>query len=332
LNLLGSLTERAYIENVATQYSRACRLNLLQNYCEVYTPWFYHEITLPYGTAPNTHWETKLRLKIKDEAVNLAESLYEWRQTAEMFHDAYVGAKDAWDIYRGRIKNLGKRRRLTTKDIASADLITSFGLMPLLSGVHDSYWALQERIANPLFRRFEVRAWNMTESTGGKGTNNFYPAANTAPYGVKWFRRQKAVVYVWFDVAPGGFTMGNPIELAWELIPFSWLVDGLIQVGDYLSSLDALTHVSSVVGTLSTKDRKTGWWEATASTAYNYRRGGSQAITGYQRQVITRIPYGYPAARPPKTWNKLIHAVSALRIMNDRSPYQGLKGWVPLPL
>jgi len=250
-----------------------------------------------------------------------------------MFHAAYVGAKDAWDIYRGRIKNLGKRRRLTTKDIASADLISSFGLMPLLSDVHDSYWALQERISNPLFRRFEVRAWNMAETSGLKGvkTGNF-TSTNAAPYRVRWFRRQKAVVYVWFDVTPGGFTMGNPIELAWEVIPFSWLIDGLIQVGDYLSSLDALTHVSSLVGTLSTKDRKTGWYEAVAAASYNRKRNGSESITSYKRDVITNIPYGYPAARPTQTWNKVIHAVSALRLMNRGSPYQGLKGWVPLPL
>lgn len=221
---------------------------------------------------------------------------------------------------------------MTTKDVASADLISSFGIMPLLSGVHDSYWALQERIANPLFRRFEVRAWNEKEATGGLGSNDRYPVLNSAPYSIKWFRRQKAVVYVWFNVAPGGFTMGNPIELAWELIPFSWLIDGLIQVGDYLSSLDALTHVSSLYGTLSTKDRKTGRFEATASTAYTYKRPGSYSETAYQRQVISSIPYGYPSARPPKTWNKIIHAVSALRIMNGGSDYQGLKGWVPLPL
>jgi len=43
----------------------------------------------------------------------------------------------------------------------------------------------------------------------------------------------------------------NPINLAWELIPYSFVVDWFIPVGDYLSSLDAFLGKSFVSGTVS---------------------------------------------------------------------------------
>jgi len=38
----------------------------------------------------------------------------------------------------------------------------------------------------------------------------------------------------------------NPINLAWELIPYSFVIDWLIPVGKFLESLDALVGVSNL--------------------------------------------------------------------------------------
>lgn len=38
---------------------------------------------------------------------------------------------------------------------------------------------------------------------------------------------------------PGRFGLLNPLEVIWELVPFSFVADWFLPIGDYLSALDA---------------------------------------------------------------------------------------------
>lgn len=66
---------------------------------------------------------------------------------------------------------------------------------------------------------------------------------------------QKLVWY--FEVSPenlpGRFGLVNPVEVAWELVPFSFVADWFLPIGDYLSSLDAPTRFLHRGGSYGTK-------------------------------------------------------------------------------
>ncbi len=48
---------------------------------------------------------------------------------------------------------------------------------------------------------------------------------------------------------PGLFGLLNPLEVAWELVPFSFVADWFLPIGNYLSTLDAPLRFSHVGGT-----------------------------------------------------------------------------------
>jgi hypothetical protein len=45
--------------------------------------------------------------------------------------------------------------------------------------------------------------------------------------------------------------VGNPLEWAWERVPFSFVVDWIIPVGSYIASLSVLQNVERIVGSVS---------------------------------------------------------------------------------
>lgn len=299
----------------------------------VQTTWLYTRNqgsptgTMPAGT-PNTNWETKARLQIKDRSVNLAENLFEFRSTAGMFYSAGKAVVDAWRTWKGRKR---WRKMLRPCDVAASELVYSFGINPLIGTLHDSYYALQEKLADPLTIRIaggasaELKGEIPNGYVGGNSGSTYLSGRDKA----SWYRRQRYVIYVTFneDQLPSPFTMGNPIELAWELVPYSWLVDGL-NVGDVLSSLDALKGVKEMRGTLTTRDRKLSLGYGVPGDFYHLVKPGVYTETAYQRDLITTIPLGTLQYTPSKSWRKIMHAVSALTVINQRCKAPGDSLWV----
>jgi hypothetical protein len=269
------------------------------------------------GTAPLTNWETKARLQIKNRSINLAETVFEYRETANMFKAAADGVKFAWDVYRKKTLRL---RKLRPSDVAAAELVSSFGINPLLGTLYDSHLALQERLTVPL--RMIVRGGAKGESEGSY-QKLWWNCGEPGNVTWKWTRLQRFAFVVRFLVEPPVFTMGNPIELAWELIPFSWLIDGLIDVGSYLASIDALKGVDSIIGTVTTRDRKSVIAKVVTSPGIRGLVPGIATELGYQRDVYYTIPMGTIQYKPSKSWYKVMHAVDALIMMKTSGKKRG---------
>lgn len=95
------------------------------------------------------------------------------------------------------------------------------------------------------------------------------------------------------DLKELGFT--NPLLVAWELVPFSFVVDWFTPVGDYLSTLDATLGWSFRGGTCSitTEVRNSLSVTRTRSSVAGHTLGGSASAQGDSRQYKTyRIVYG----------------------------------------
>lgn len=69
----------------------------------------------------------------------------------------------------------------------------------------------------------------------------------------------------------------NPLNVAWELVPFSFVVDWFIPVGAFLSSLDASIGWTFKGGTLSITTTQKSWAEV---RDYSTSESGGTAITG----------------------------------------------------
>lgn len=265
-------------------------------------------ITFPTLT---TNWQLPLRLQIKSDSVNLGTSLIEYRETCKMFQDA---ARQTVKVYRYlRGKGWKKGRKLDSATIARAQLTTSFGIAPLLNDLNDSIVMLDRRLTLPIFKRFYVKV--KEKDSGQKVGPSFIDNWETS-------RTDTAQVIVQFKQDYGGFTVGNPAELAWEVVPFSFVVDWLIPVGDYLSSLDALRGVHKVVGTLTTRVFDKSRAECSPAFLAVTRFGATRTISpglflrkSYSRAVLNDIPLPSRIGnyRPSKGAGTVANALALLR-------------------
>lgn len=257
------------------------------------------------------HWETKLRLKIKDEAVNLGETLAEYRQTGSLFHE--LATKTMWGLRQLRKGRLPFNRNISLNDIASGHLTNVFGIQPLISDVKKSIDRLQNKLEGGATRRYSVSAENIE-------TKNRFKIATGNYKNGRHKKSVKARAYVTFKENPRNFTLGNPLQLAWELTPFSWLIDYGLNVGNYLSSLDALQDVKTIKVVASHKS------EYEHETDYETDREGTESTvffnatfkrTSHSRQVLNTIPLGRITWEPSLTYGKVINALAVFKVITN---------------
>lgn len=197
---------------------------------------YAYDGSLPY----DRDWATQLRLKIKDESINLGQTLAEYKQAASMFGNAARGVVNAWRTFRKK----QPRRGLGPCTVPAAHLVYTYGVAPLVSDLYDSVEALVLRLDHPVRRRYFVRnkiqQSKEVASAHGNGPMTIYASIKQS---------QHVTAYIEFDLEKAAlfnYGFGNPIELGWEVIPYSFVIDWMIPIGDYLASLDALRAVDTI--------------------------------------------------------------------------------------
>jgi len=259
--------------------------------------------------AVDTNWETAMRLKIKNQAVNLSSLIVEYRQTCEMFRDT------AMAIFNGvrRIRR-GKspfKRKLVTKDISSTYIGYSYGVAPLVGDLFDSWIALQTRLGLPIYHPFYVKRKTMVDP------GSMYDS--TRDVAGRVVTSQTAKVYVKYTPEAPRFTPGNPAEWIWEAIPFSFVIDWLIPIGDVLSALDALASVDELKGTLTTRiDSRLlyGLTSSEKSQGYIHVEDGEEIYKSHVREVISTIPLpDFPRYEPSTSLRAVANGLALLHIL-----------------
>ena len=105
----------------------------------------------------------------------------------------------------------------------------------------------------------------------------------------------------------------NPVEVAWELVPFSFVADWFVPIGTYLSGLDVGKGWSFKGGSMSRLTRSSRRFyvgqprlnstSALQQVGKNYSPVNSQKLVNLQRSVYVT---------PPQSWLPEIHPLSAL--------------------
>jgi hypothetical protein len=260
-----------------------------------------------------------MRGDIEELAVNLGDTLIEYRQTASMFEKFGIGMRDAWRRYskaKSSLRGRPNRKRITPCSVAAAELQYSYGVAPLVGALYDSVELLTERLSKPVYRRF-------TSFARGRDEDAFESFSAFHEY--VWEVSRRAIAYVQLEPDARGFDPGNPLEWAWERIPFSFVVDWGIPIGDYLGALDALKNVKAVKGTVTEKRRFQRWY--TDPNVYSgdwyfrdeKREKASYIYESHKRDVITSIPLPrVPRWDPSTSWKAIMHGLSLLTVLNQR--------------
>lgn len=193
----------------------------------------------------------KARLAIKNQNVNLGVAFGEASETARLIGDTATRfAKCITALRRKQFRRamdaigISKRTVLPRKTKAhQAWLELQYGWKPLLQDVYGSAKALAERRSWDWYVRGEgtqVERIAVSKAYEPHSTVAYRSALTT----VKGIYAAKCIIYalpeneLLHSFSSLGLT--NPFEVAWELVPFSFVADWFIPVGDFLSSIDAL--------------------------------------------------------------------------------------------
>jgi hypothetical protein len=265
--------------------------------------------------------------RVKGIKVNLASDLAEAKQTISSFTSLAralgQGMRSVYRASKGKgfviPKSMRPGQNVRLGDfpvkVAGANLGISFGIAPLAGTAAESAERLRNRLSYPIYRHIRGSVHGFED--GENATTRW------ATDGV-W----KASVWVLLSESTLGddFTVGNPGEWAWELIPFSFVIDWMLPVGRAISNLDAFTGVGGMWGTKT--ERTTAMvgskyepssGESSAKTwAVSYPRQTRGTRETYRRQVW--VPDNTPSISwsPSSSGRSLANAISLLLVQRNK--------------
>jgi hypothetical protein len=290
--------------------------------------------------------------KLKDQRVNLPLSLAEGGQTVRLF-TANAGriATALRSLKRGNLKGaatalnvklsrkmrkkatLLKKSGMTSKGkqafippsqllVAQLWLELQYGWKPLISEVQGSLALLeQETLSGKLLRIQTKRKQSIDVTTSGQSSYDAYVYYNYNQVQTGFVSIQYTMYY---KVTGSGHTLAqtgllNPLNLGWELIPFSFVVDWFLTVGAYLNSLDATVGLDFEKGCKTTfqkvsSTRKT-WWTPKAGGVTNCT--GLLSATRWGVYVSRTVLQDFPAPSRPVLKNPIsgTHILNALALL-----------------
>lgn len=258
-------------------------------------------------------WSLKVRQKLEDQVVSLGETLMEYRETVNLFTSAARTVAAAWRQYRN-IRRL-RFRKLRLRDVAAAEVTSALGIAPTLGTVYDACDVLMNRLEEPIYRRVVAV---VRERDSDVWADAYGSVEGT------WETSQKAIFYFELDKEARRVEFGSPWEIAWELVPFSFVVDWFFPVGDWLLSLDALKGVKSTWGTVTQRQRYVGTDRRGITTFgqpdnQTLIRPGQYLASYHKRWVQNTVPVPVPILwRPSASWKRLMTATSLLTLLKTK--------------
>lgn len=293
------------------------------------------EMSAVDGVARN-----KVRNAIKDQHANIAQIIAEREQTLNLIANTVIRiARAASQLKQGNLakaaEHLGgipsrrgrKRfskayRKDATQAVGSAWLELQYGWLPLLSDVR----GLAEQLAS--IKSQEIRCYATAGSawSNSRSVSTYRPGSTPSTTNDNFSSRYAVRYTVYFAMdlpslnllSQVGLT--NPLQLAWELVPFSFVVDWIYPLGNALSALDATAGLRFVKGS-KTVYRKyqstrtsTGSYGVNAAT-HTWDFGSSAEQVLVDRTVLTSFPS--TAMPEPKNPFSLVHCMNALALLSQ---------------
>lgn len=200
----------------------------------------------------------KALLAIKDQKLDLGVALAEARKTAELLGKTGVHLADSLEeFFQKNYKRVGRMN--SWKKIPSAFLQWSYGAVPLLNDVYGAAQALAESQNRGL-------SLNLTASGRAKDTleleigKSMFPLKSTYTIRVKENHHFKLVFELPSNILSDFSSLGltNPLSVAWEVVPYSFVIDWLLPIGDWVSALDAGNFLTYREGSHSVIQRASG--------------------------------------------------------------------------
>lgn len=283
---------------------------------------------------------TKALLKIADQKAGIGEDLATFRQTLDLIH------KPGWSLV-DSIRKVWNDRELrpyfykSARDIKHLKLMTRasaqtylewvYGGKPLMADVKGVFDLLKK-----LGLKDHLLYGNgYSYQQGVLNPVGFTDISGAARTDITWSdEKAKAHCKIWGRIDPNcpglrsvnQLGLINPLSLAWELVPFSFIVDWILPIGPVLQALTAPAGLIFVDGSQSIRTNVTAGYnhhqttlDATAKT--NQYGDGNFRYEGYSRTTLGGWPLPgvwvneHPFANNDRSLKALALAITNLRFL-----------------
>ena len=255
---------------------------------------------------------SRLSEKVKGHNFNLAVAAAEGKKTVSMVSNAIQSIGGAvLDLKRGRFESAARRfgvnsrpSQLSHRDVAGRWLELQYGWLPLLSDVYESAKAYEALTRKP---RKEIVTVSFTK--------RFVHDASQAP--VNWSCKGPAMSgkKIYYEMteqmsAPRSLGLMDPLTVAWELIPYSFVIDWFIPIGTYLENLNTIPSLRGRF--MTTTLRRFSGSAVSISPSYRW----AVVPTTHTSQVFLDRKISTSLSVPKPSFNSFEDAMSPKRIWN----------------
>lgn len=254
---------------------------------------------------------SKLRRKVLDQDFNAPVFLAEAGKTVDMIVNTATRLTRAYSAFRkGRLKVMFDELGVTPRTSGNSWLEYKYGWMPLLMDIHGGAKFLAEREFKPKIQTLKATS---------KKTLDILTASQPSLVGKTDF-----VAKAWVTVRlnePNVATVNrlgglNPLLVAWELVPFSFVADWFVNIGDCLAEATAFAGVQVLTSGQSLSSTFNG--KVVASDEFQ-KRGETQAyLRLYARSDSLQILPTLRVKSDPLDLSKIVTSAALLRQVTSR--------------
>lgn len=265
---------------------------------------------------------TECLLKLQDQKVNLGENIATMKDTIHLVSSTAITlAKAIYFARKGKWGNVMKAFGLNGRALGSGKALAErwleyqFAWHPLMQDIHAGIELIkgssQKAFLFSAIRRVKESQTDIQPSsgwvTGVKGRSDIscqikvYAAVDD----------QK--IYQLNQIG-----LLNPLEVAWELVPYSFVIDWFLPVGNFLQALNAVAGLNFVGGSIT--------WRVESEIQQSWRRphpfigltcdtSGTVTTKSFalNRQMLVGWPVALPYTKNPFSTTHLLDAIALIR-------------------
>jgi hypothetical protein len=132
------------------------------------------------------------------------------------------------------VRGRGNNARLHYSDISGTWLALTYGWLPLMQDIEEGMNWIESKTSEPRSLKLRCRKSHeeVVDDAVAGGNYNFFV--------LKRIWKEYRISYVEAISTPRSLGLLNPLSVAWELVPFSFVVDWFIPIGTYLDNIGFL--------------------------------------------------------------------------------------------
>lgn len=267
---------------------------------------------------------SRLSEAVKGHSFNLAVAAAEGSKTVSMVTKAVTDIGGALlDLKRGKFESAARRfgvsRRsshLSEKDVAGRWLELQYGWKPLLSDIYESAKAYEALTSPPRKNRISV---SIRKSTPWDSS------ASPSLFSFKGVIEERSrIIYEMTETlsAPRSLGLTDPLSVAWELVPYSFVVDWFVPIGSYLENLNTIPSLQGRFLRTNTKRFSSAAVWANVFSGYSFPRYPQANYSFYSMSRTPLVSLAVPkpqfesfseAMSPSRIWNSIALVTQRLR-------------------